>query len=217
MAQPYRILLAEDHVIFRETIKKGLEEVPGLQVVGEVGDGLELPGFIEKLAPHLVILDIGLPRMSGLEAAKQIKQTRPEIKIIVLTMHKSKEHLHWAMEAGIDGYLLKDNAFKDLMSAIEAVREGKSYISPLVTDKVVEVLFRQPRSKPQGNEILTIREKEVLQSLAEGKSNKEIAAALSISESTVRVHLKKIKEKLHIKSNVDLVRYAFKHGYASVT
>jgi DNA-binding NarL/FixJ family response regulator len=214
MEQPYRILLAEDHIIFREMIKKGIKQVPGLKVVGEVSNGQELLESIEKLHPHMVILDIGMPRMSGLEAAKKIKETYPEIKIILLTMHKSKEHLTWAFEVGVDGYLTKENAYQDLIGAIESVRKGKTYISHLITKHVMDIYLKK---SPQGREPstpLSNREIEILQHFGKGKAVREIADLLLISEKTVRIHITNIKKKLSMRSTADLVRYAIKKGYS---
>jgi len=213
----YRILLADDHVIFREMIKKNLEEISGLAVVGEAGNGLELLESLEKLHPQMVILDIGMPHMDGLEAAKEIKRGHPEIKILWLTMYKSKDYLARASEVGIDGYILKDNAFKDLVAAIEEIRDGKPYISSFVIKPLLEGFLKKPRPAPKGEGPLSPREIEVLQSFAAGKSNKEISASLHISEATVRIHLKNIKIKLNIKKNINLVKYALSHGYASLT
>ncbi len=210
---PYRILLADDHVIFREMIKKNLSEIPGLEVVGEVSDGLELLASLETLHPHLIILDIGMPHLSGLQAASKIKLSHPDIKILLLTMYKTKDHLARAMKVGVDGYLLKENAFSDLIGAIETIRQGKPYVSNLVAHQILYSFLS--KSKHKESELLSPREDEVLKCLANGMSNKEIADALFISESTVRIHFKNIKKKLIIDSNIDLVRYALKHGYAS--
>jgi len=215
--QPYRLLLAEDHIIFRELIKRSLKEIPGLEVVGEVSDGRELLESVESLNPHMVILDIGLPSLSGLDAAKKIKEKHPGIKILLLTMYKSRDHLARALEVGVDGYLLKEDAFKDLLTAIGLIRAGKSYISKLLHQQMLERFVQKSRNKPSNSKPLSPREIEVLKYLAEGKSSKEIAASLLISESTVRIHLRNIKKKLFTKTNVDLVRYALKHGYASLT
>ena len=217
MLQPYRLLLAEDHIIFRELIKRSLKEIPGLEVVGEVSDGRELLESVESLNPHMVILDIGLPSLSGLDAAKKIKEKHPGIKILLLTMYKSRDHLARALEVGVDGYLLKEDAFKDLLTAIGLIRAGKSYISKLLHQQMLERFVQKSRNKPSNSKPLSPREIEVLKYLAEGKSSKEIAASLLISESTVRIHLRNIKKKLFTKTNVDLVRYALKHGYASLT
>jgi DNA-binding NarL/FixJ family response regulator len=217
MLQPYRLLLAEDHIIFRELIKRSLKEIPGLEVVGEVSDGRELLESVESLNPHMVILDIGLPSLSGLDAAKKIKEKHPEIKILLLTMYKSRDHLTRALEVGVDGYLLKEDAFKDLLTAIGMIRAGKSYLSKLLHQQMLERFVQKSRNKPRDAKPLSPREIEVLKCLAEGKSSKEIAASLLISESTVRIHLRNIKKRLLTKTNVDLVRYALKHGYSSLT
>lgn len=215
--EPYRILLAEDHVLFREMIKKNLLEIPDLNVVGEVGDGLELSAAIDRLKPHMVILDIGLPGLSGLEAAEETKQTNPEIKILVLTMYKTKDHLARAMEARVDGYLLKENAFKDLLTAIDTIRDGRLYISPLLTQVMVDFLARKSARKPEKSQILSPREQEVLQLLGEGKRDKEIAELLLISPQTVRIHVGNIRQKLRLRKRTELMKYALKTGIASLT
>ena len=215
--QPYRILLAEDHVIFREAIKKNLMEISELEVVGEVGDGSLLLEAIKKLSPQMIILDIGMPQVSGLEAAKQIKRLHADIKILVLSMYKSRDHIFRAFEAKVDGYLLKENAFTDLLKAIETIRDGRMYISSLVTHQFIEGFGKRSGVAPEDSHPMSPREIEVLKYLAEGKSNKEIGELLLISEMTVRVHLGHIKKKLSIKTNVELARYALKHGYASLT
>jgi DNA-binding NarL/FixJ family response regulator len=208
MTPPYRILLAEDHTMFREMIRRSLETIPGVEVAGEVGDGLELLEAVETLKPHLVILDIGLPGKSGLEAAQEIKKSHPDIKILLLTMYKTDDHLAQAMEAGVDGYLLKDNAFNDLIAAIQTIRLENLYISNIVMKQMVNIVFKSAEPRAKKYDLLTPREKEVLRSLAEGKSIKEIANSLIIKETTVRIHLFNSKKKLNIKRNVELVRFA---------
>jgi len=215
--EPYRIMLAEDHAIFREMIRKSLVEIPGFDVVGEVGDGLELLKAIPKLKPQMVILDIGLPHLSGLEAAEKIKQTNQEIKILLLTMYKTEDHLARALEARVDGYLLKDNAFKDLLTAIETIRENRLYISSLVTPLMLDSFARKASLPPEKPEILSPREREVLTLLGEGKSDKDIAEQLDISVYTVRIHLGHIKDKLRLKKRTELMRYALQTGLASLT
>jgi len=209
-------MLAEDHAIFREMIRKSLAEIPDLEVVGEVGDGLELLKAIPKLKPHMILLDIGLPHLSGLEAAEKIKQTHPEIKILLLTMYKTEDHLARALEARVDGYLLKDNAFKDLLAAMETIREGRLYISSLVTQLMLDSFAKKSSPTPETPEILSAREKEVLKLLAEGKSDNDIAKLLGISVYTVRIHLGNIKDKLRLKKRTELMRYALKTGLASL-
>jgi DNA-binding NarL/FixJ family response regulator len=216
MARSYRILLAEDHVIFRELIKKSLKEIPDLEIVGEVSDGRELLDSVKTLKPQMILLDIGLPEMSGLDAAQTIKQQQPDLKILVLTMHKTMYHLSRALDVGVDGYLLKEDAFNDLLMAIDTIRGGKPYVSHLLHQQMLEKITTDTK-KPVGSKVLSRRETEVLKLFGAGKSNLEIAASLGISPSTLRIHLSNIKKKLFIKSNTDLVRYAIKKGYAPVT
>lgn len=213
---PYRIMLAEDHLLLRQLIKNSLGTVADLEVVGEVGDGLELLESFKALTPHMVILDIGMPNLSGIEAAKKIKQTHPETKILLLTMHQSKEHLSHALEAKVDGYLLKENAFKDLITAIETIREGKFYISDIISKKILEVFFSKMHRETNVPKTLSEREIQVLTYFAQGKAPKEISELLLVSHSTVRNHLTNIKKKLSIKRNTDLVKHAIKEGYTSI-
>jgi DNA-binding NarL/FixJ family response regulator len=213
---PYRILLAEDHIIFRELIKTSLGAIADLKIVGEVGDGLELLESLKVLTPHLVILDIGMPNLTGLEAAQEIKKTHPEIKILLLTMYKSKEHLKHALEAKVDGYLLKENAFKDLITAIDTIRDGKFYISDIISQRMVDLFLHRIHHEPKVSGTLSGREIEVLTHFAQGKSLREIAEHLLISYATVRNHITNIKKKLAISRNVELVKYALKEGHASI-
>jgi DNA-binding NarL/FixJ family response regulator len=231
--KPYRILLAEDHLLFRELIKKSLEEIADIEVVGEVSDGLQLLESIKVLKPQMVILDIGMPFLSGLEAAKIIKQDYPKIKVLLLTMYKSKDFLKHALEAKVDGYLLKEDAFKDLLVAIEMIRKGKFYISNIISQKIKDLVLHKTWSEAplpgdlSDNEIegvesrirgnLSQREIEVLKYFTQGKSYLEISELLSISCSTARNHLSKIKKKLLIKRNIDLVKYAIKKGYVPIS
>lgn len=212
----YRILLAEDHVLVREAIRKSIEEVPNLAVVGEVGDGLQLMDFVERHPVDLIILDITMPHMQGLEAAKQIKMKHPEIKILILTMHKSKGHVYQAFLAGADGYLLKENAHVDLIAAIERMRRGEQYISTLISGQVADILRQKYSPEPiKTPEQLTGREIEILTLLSTGKSPKEIADILTISAMTVYNHISNIKKRLNIESNYDLMKYAIEKGYTT--
>lgn len=207
--EPYKILLADDHSLLREAIRKSVEGVPGLQVVGEVGDGIELQRFLQTSVPDMVILDITMPHVQGLEAAKEIKARYPGVKILILTMHKSGEYLRRALAAGVEGYLLKENVLADLIAAIEAIRRGASYISSLLTTRI---LRKAPSSRFGGN-LLSDREIEVLTLIAQGKSSKEIADSLSISIMTVYNHRVNIKNKLNIKKTAQLIRFALEQGY----
>jgi DNA-binding NarL/FixJ family response regulator len=215
--EPYRIILAEDHSLFRELIKKSLGEIPNIEVVGEVSDGLQLIQSIKALKPDMVIVDIGMPVMSGLEAARIIKKDYRGIKVLLLTMYNSKDHLKHALEAKVDGYLVKENAFKDLVTAIEMIRRDKLYISNIMSQRIVDFVVNESWSEKLESGVLSSREKEVLKYFAQGKSCKEIAEMLSISHFTVRNHITKIKTKLSMKKDIDIVKYAIKKGYTSLS
>jgi len=216
MTPPYKILLADDHILVRESIRRSIEENPGLIVVGEVSNGLELLDFLKKTAVDLVVLDISMPYLQGLEAAKEIKKTYPEVKILVLTMHKSKGHIYQALMAGADGYLLKENACTDLISAINTIRQGHRYVSMLISGQMTDI-FRNKHSIDQMNiqEQLTVREQEILSLLSIGKSAKQISEILSISAMTVYNHISNIKKKLNINNNIELIKYAIQEGYTA--
>lgn len=224
--KPYRILLAEDHTLFRELIKKSLELIPDINVVGEVGDGLQLLDSVKILKPHMVILDIGMPGLSGIEAAKIIKHKYPKIKVLLLTMFKSEDHLKHALNANVDGYLLKENAFKDLVTAINMIREGDKYISTIMLQKISEYIRQEPSditslsgdsAHNNSDMTLTPREAEILTHFAQGKPLKKIAELLSINYFTIKDHMITIKIKLNIKNNADLIKYALNNNYTSIS
>jgi DNA-binding NarL/FixJ family response regulator len=212
----YSIVLADDHALVRQGLRRMLEGTDDLEVVGEANDGLELLQLLTQVTPQLVILDIFMPNLRGIEAITEIKTMHPEIKILILTMHRDKEYLYLALSAGAKGYLLKEDAPKELFTAIAKVREDKTYISPYFSDKVVDDLIQI--GKGDGNVLfekdpLTPREREILKLVAEGKSSKEIAALLFISVFTVNNHRASIMEKLNLKKATDLVKYAIRKGY----
>jgi DNA-binding NarL/FixJ family response regulator len=199
----YQILLADDHVMIRQGLKKLIETKPDIKVIGEAADGIELLSFLSALTTHMVILDLSMPKLGGIEAIREIKKKYPRVKVLVLTMHR--EYLHKALAAGADGYLLKEDADRELFSAIENLRQGKTHISPglkgeMATSKVI--------SPP-----LSTREIEVLKLIAGGKTNKDIAEILSISIRTVENHRASIMSKLHLKNTANLVNYAIQQGY----
>jgi DNA-binding NarL/FixJ family response regulator len=211
----YRIVLAEDHVLVREGIKKIIEAFADLQVVGEAADGLQLLEILKNLPVNMVVLDISMPHLSGLEVTREIKKKYPVIKILILTMHKKKEYLNDAIAAGTDGYLLKEDAPKELLNAIERIRQGMIYVSPLLSGELANLYAesrRETLEEPQ--EPLSPREIQIIKMIAEGKSSKEIAEALFISFRTVQNHRVKIMRKLHLKKNTDLVKYAIGKGLA---
>ena len=195
----YLILLADDHVLVRQGLVGLIKGEAGLEVIGEAGDGLELLALLKSLTPELVILDISMPNLRGIDAIVAIRLKYPGVKILVLTMHK--EFLHQAMSAGADGYLLKEDADRDLFYAIENIRRGRVYLSP-----------RLAAHLPAG-ELLSTREIEVLKLIAVGKTNRESADSLFISVRTVESHRAAILAKLNLKNTADLVKYAINQGY----
>jgi DNA-binding NarL/FixJ family response regulator len=210
----YKIVLAEDHILVREGIKKIIEALPGLQVVGEVGDGLELLEFLKKVAVDMVILDISMPSLPGIEATREIKKAYPTVSVLILTMHKKKEYLNNAIEAGVDGYLLKEDAPKELLNAINQIRQGMVYVSPLLSGDLANLYVQSQRQKEaEPSSPLTPREIEIITLIAEGKTSKEIAEILFLSFRTIQNHRTKIMRKLNLKKNTDLVKYAIRKGY----
>jgi DNA-binding NarL/FixJ family response regulator len=215
--KPYRIVLADDHVIFRRGIKGLISQKEDLKVVGEAGDGLELLNMLQRgLKTDMVILDISMPNLRGIEAAYEIKSILPGVKILVLTMHKSKEYLYHCISAGAQGYLLKEDSEVELFSAIDAIRRGDMFVSKLLTRELTEDLSNIYHGDGQlPTDPLTPREREVLKLVAEGKTNKEIADLLFISIRTVENHRANIMSKLKIKKTADLIRFAIQKGYVS--
>ena len=208
--KPYTIVLADDHTLFRRGVRKIIEEVEGLEVVGEAPDGLELLHLLKKSRPDLVILDISMPNLRGLEAAEEIKGLYPQVKILLLTMHKKKILLRQGLAAGVDGFIVKEVADTELVEAILAIKAGQKFYSPQVLNELADLAQR-----PGIHDPLTRREKEVAKLLAEGKSSKEIGELLFISKHTVRRHRDSIMKKLHLKNLPDLVRYALSQGYTT--
>ena len=214
--RPYQIILADDHLMFRKGIKRIIEDTEGLFVMGEAGDGLELMSLLRKSTPELVILDLSMPRLRGLEATKEIKALYPSTKVLILTMHRNKEYLMQALAAKADGYLLKEDTDTQLIAAIETIRNGKIFLSPLLSeDMTSDLIGYVHRGGKHPSETLSNREKEVLTLLAEGKSSKEIAELLFISPRTVEHHRSRINKKLNIQNIVELVKYAIREGYTS--
>ncbi len=211
----YRIVLADDHVLIRQGLKKILSEMADIEVIGEAGDGLELLKLLNRSMPHLVILDISMPNLRGIEAIHKIKTICPDVKVLILTMHKEREYLYQAILEGAHGYLLKEDATKELSSAIETIRRGRNYISPLLSGELTEGWVQTFRGKglPFELEHLTTREREILKLIAAGRSNKEIAELLFISVRTVERHRANMMEKLNLKKTADLVKYAIQKGY----
>jgi DNA-binding NarL/FixJ family response regulator len=213
---PYRIILADDHVIVRQGLRRIIERVADLEVIGEANDGLELLGLLKRLTTDLVILDISMPRLRGIEAIPEVKAIRPDVKVLILTMHKEKELLIAAISAGADGYVLKEDADRQLFTAIEKIRQDGIYLTPKLSEELAESwarAFRRDRSPEPEGERLTLREREVLKLTAEGKTSKEIAGLLCLSPRTVEHHRASLIAKLNLKGTADLVRYAISKKY----
>ena len=200
-------------MLFCEGLKRIIGEFSDLKVVGVANDGLQLLSLLKESTPDLVILDISMPNMKGIEATREIKATYPDVKVLILTMHKDMDYLYHAISAGADGYLLKENSDTELFSAIDTIRRGKSYISSLLTRELTDNLqsiYRGDYKSPVDS--LSKREREIFKLIAEGKLNREIADILFISIRTVENHRARIMKKLNVKKTVDLVRYAIKTG-----
>jgi len=212
--EPYRVILADDHVLFRQGIRKIISEMPGINVVGEATDGAEAVALVKELQPDLAILDIGLPNMSGIEVAREIRKVFPDLKILILTMHKNREYLYHAVAAGAQGYLLKEDSDEELFAAIETIRDGAIYVtkamSAFLSRGISALLAGEERTIP---EPLTMREREILKLIAEGKTNSKIAVALNISVRTVETHRANIMEKLGVKNTAELVRHAVQNVF----
>jgi len=217
MENPFKILLADDHVMFRRGIKSIIQGMGNVEVVGEAGDGLELLRLLHEIRPSLVIMDISMPNLRGLEATREIKKMDPGVKVLILTMHKEREYLYHALTAGAEGYLLKEDADTELISAIETLRRGGAFISPLLSNQMAGLFVEKFRSggqvRPAPDEPLTIREREIIKLIAEGRSSKEIGELLFISSRTVQHHRANIMRKLNFKKTAELVKYAIQKGY----
>jgi DNA-binding NarL/FixJ family response regulator len=214
--KPYRIIIADDHALFRQGLRRILEDIPGTEVVGEAKCGLELLDLLKKLTPEMVILDISMPNLRGLEAIHEIKTSHPKVKVLMLTMHKDRAYFYQAISEGADGYLVKEDADAELYSAIEKIKQDKIYISPFLSDAFAEELasrgLKDFKTLGEGD-VLTARERAILKLIAEGKSNKEIGDLLFISARTVERHRANIMDKLKLKNTAELVKYAIEKGY----
>jgi NarL family two-component system response regulator LiaR len=213
--EPIRVLVVDDHVVVRRGIRALLATVDEVKVVGEAQDGQEALERIEALRPDVILLDLLMPRMDGIEVTRRAIARDPEARILVLTSFAADDKVFPAIKAGALGYLLKDTGPGELVRAIHQVHRGESSLSPAIARKVLQELSRPP-SQPLTAEPLTEREVEVLQVLATGKSNQEIAAELVISEATVRTHVSNILGKLHLASRTQAALYALREGLASL-
>ena len=212
-----KILLADDHKIIREGLRALLEKEQDMEVVGEAQDGLTTIKLAKKLLPNIVIMDIGMPDMNGIDATRQIFSETQGIKVIALSMHSDRRFVLQMLKAGASGYLLKDSAFEELALAIKTVMAGQPYLSPKITDVVIkEYIVSLPKNEETVFTKITVREREVLQLLAEGKATKQIAAFLNVSVKTIETHRQQIMEKLDIHSIAELTKYAIREGLTSL-
>jgi DNA-binding NarL/FixJ family response regulator len=210
----YSIVLAEDHALVREGIKSLIENTPGLAVVGEAEDGIALLRLLDKSQPCMVILDIAMPGLRGLEAAREIQVRHPQIQILFLSMYRRREFLSMAFAAGAKGYLLKEDSSKELISAIEEIRKGRTYLSrKLAMEFPTEIIGICRGNEKIEADPLTRREREVLKLIAEGLTDREISEKLFISLRTAQRHHGNIRQKLNLKRTADIVKYAISRGY----
>jgi DNA-binding NarL/FixJ family response regulator len=209
-----RILLADDHVLVTDALKSMLE--PMYDVVGTACDGRSLLEMAERLQPDLIVVDVGMPQLNGLDATRQIKRLFPKVKVIIVTMNEDSDLVGEAFRAGASGYLLKHSAAHELLQAMQEVLKGASYLSPRITGGAVSALLRGTDAGSEKARELTTRQREVIQLLAEGRSMKEIADILTISLRTVAAHKYRVMEMLEIKTNAELYHYAVKHRIVSV-
>ena len=211
---PLNVFIAEDHTLVRSGIRALLEAGPDLKVVGEAANGREAVERIQALQPELVLMDVAMPELNGIDAARQVHATVPNARIIMLSMHEDRQYVFESLKAGATGYVLKSAAFQDLIVAIETVMSNKNYISPALSDTVMNDYIRRAQGDEKTTELgrLSGREREVLQLIAEGKSSAEVGDLLHISVRTVDTHRHNIMTKLEIHSIAGLTKFAIRHG-----
>jgi DNA-binding NarL/FixJ family response regulator len=208
---PLRVLLVDDHALVRAGMRSLLQDLPDVEVVAEAGDGAEALAAAERERPDVVLMDIAMKGMNGLEAAARLRERLPEVKVIILSMHMSEEYVLLALRAGAAAYLIKDSATSELELALKCVMRGETYLSPAISRQVVDG-YVQRVGASAGPEPLTPRQREVLKRIAEGRSTKEIAFELNLSVKTVETHRAQIMERLGIRDVAGLVRYAMRAG-----
>ena len=209
-----RILLGDDHAIILDGLRRILE--PHFEVVGAAEDGRALVAAAEKLRPDIIVVDISMPLLNGIEAARQIRKAHPQTKLIFLTMHPDATYATEAFRAGASGYVLKNSAASELVTAIQEALKGRTYLTPLVAKDAIASWVQAPSQPEMPSAALTSRQREILQLVAEGRSAKDIASILNISPRTVEFHKYRIMEVLGLRSTAELTQYAIKHGIVSV-
>jgi len=212
--KPIRILIADDHTIVRQGLARLIEENPGMKVVGEATNGRLAVEQALEIKPEIVVLDIAMPQMNGIEAAKRIRKKLPKTKILILSMYSHEHYIHELLETGISGYLLKDASGRDIIQAIEAAMKDETFLSPSISKKLVDTYLSPQKTSPKAElfKQLSNREREVFQLIAEGHATRDIADMLCVSISTIKSHRANIMEKLNLDSPVKLVHYAIQLG-----
>ena len=218
-----RILLADDHLIIRQGLRSLINAQGDMEVVGEAAEGRSAVAMARDVSPHVLVMDVGMPELNGVEATRQVVAQVPETRVLILTAHGEQKTVREALRAGASGYVLKDMAFEELASAIRTVASGKTYLSPNVAGAVVDGYLTGAGGYGDGQEVrgafskLTPREREVLQLMAEGKSTKQVAMSLHVSVKTVETHRRQLMEKLDLHSVAELTKYAIREGLTSLT
>jgi len=207
-----KVLIADDHQLFREGLANLLSSAPDIEVIAEAEDGKEATEKAKQLKPDVLLIDIGMPHMNGIEATRILKKEMPELKIIAVSMHSDRQFVKGILEAGADGYLLKNCTYRQLIDAIQSVNLGKKYLSDDITEMIIKGYLDPSETEAETYTELSEREMEILKLYAEGKSTREISEKLFISVKTVGTHKQHILEKLGLKTNADMVKYAIKEG-----
>ncbi|MDE1967755.1 MAG: response regulator transcription factor [Alphaproteobacteria bacterium] len=215
MTNPIRIVLCDDHLLIRASLKSLIGEFPGIEVVGEASDGREALEHAGKLQPNVVLMDIAMPGLNGLEATRRLVKDYPQVRVVMLSMHADESHVLQALRAGASGYVLKGSAPRELEMAIEAVARGEIFLSPAISKHVIDVYLNRAEGEINSLDLLTPRQREILQLIAEGKSSKQIAQLLEASVKTIESHRASLMERLDIHDVAGLVRYAIRHGLVS--
>ncbi|MDO9109514.1 MAG: response regulator transcription factor [Desulfatirhabdiaceae bacterium] len=214
MGKTIKVMIAEDHTIVRQGLARLLSDQPGLEVVGQAVNGRDAVEMAEKLNPDIIIMDIAMPKMNGIEASKKIRKLLPKAKILILSMYSHEHYVHELLEVGVSGYLLKDSSGRDIIKAIDDAMKNKTFLSPAISKRVAEINTSSHKntSREERFKLLSNREREVFQLVAEGHTTRTIAEMLCVSLSTIKSHRAKIMEKLAAKSSVQLVHIALQLG-----
>jgi len=211
---PTRVLIADDHTLVRAGIRSLLEKLPGIEVVAEASDGREVLRLVAEHQPQIVLMDIAMPMLNGLDTTRQLSELHPDVRVIILSIYSDEEHVYQALRAGASGYLLKGAATEELELALRSVAHGETYLAPQVARPVIAAYLRRTKA-PSAVENLSVRQRQVLQLVAEGKTTKQVALSLGISVKTVETHRSQLMDRLNIHDVAGLVRYAIKMGLIS--